>query len=122
MAFKLGKDKEVTRVGSLLGTLEDYNPDNRPKHATGEDFSVKEEANSRFINLAVDELMPAGSNNIIEDKGARDRYDAKSELRRRRLDGETLSQQAGGLDTMLNPKSPTKKSGFKLSGMTFHDY
>ena len=115
--------KKASRVGSLLDSLTNYGSDSaRPRHATGKEMSVEEEASSRFINDAIYEMVPTEGR-----EGALQRAEMKKMTQKQLLEGKSYTEVAEGMDKFVKASraaeaAATKKSsGFKMSGMKFYD-
>ena len=116
------KEKGASRVGSLLDTLAVYDKSSRPRHATGTEVSVEDEASSRFVNDAINEMVPGEGK-----EEALMRSDMKKDTMSMELEGHSREDIASTVDDFLQASrsaktAATKKSsGFKMSGMKFYD-
>ena len=115
--------KKASRTGSLLDSLTSYGSgDTRPRHATGKEMSIEDEAASRFINDAIYEMVPTEGR-----EGALQRSEMKKLTMEQLLAGKSYTEVAEKVDNLVQASraaeaAATKKSsGFKMSGMKFYD-
>ena len=115
--------KKASRTGSLLDSLTSYGSgDTRPRHATGKEMSIEDEAASRFINDAIYEMVPTEGR-----EGALRRAEMSKLTMEQLLEGKSYTEVAEKVDNLLQASrtakaAATKKSsGCKMSGMKFYD-